>query len=339
MALAAPDYAGGPESTIHSTSGKTMWKYLILPLCFTTVGAAQTDPDAGFRRSVYSVLRAEFAGQMPVYSNEVLDRLAVETGLAQTEVRSQLGALLDSLEHQRKQKTEVWKTLTQVGGADIPSRAADKLLKNLIKEGRSVLAGQENYLLDKGVRRATRKARLQDFQGRLFILQALDWALAAAGEEAEAEDFGILVSGHTNRFEIHKDPLFIFFDSQDEAYVLEQIREIQRFIIPALVRRLSESASIRWAVRKREFTPLMQPRYHLVFGVDNLSFTGTNRNLRPCVEATIELGEWSTQRSVLTRSLKFCTAQHGSEVTRELDPFYEEVAGKTREIIDEFLTR
>ena len=316
-----------------------MWKYLIIPLCFTVLCSAQPVENARFRRTAFSVLRAEFAQQTPSYSKTVLARLAAETGLAETEIRTRLLALLDSLEHQRKKKTEAWKALTQLGGADIPARAAGKLLQRLIEEGRSVLSDEENYLLDRGIRRAAGKAKLQSFQGRAFVLQALDRALAGSGAGEGAGDFGILVSGHTNRFEIHKDPLFIFFASQDEAYVLEQVREIQRFIIPALVRELPESKSIKWAVRQREFNPLVDPRYHLVFGVDALKFIGSNRNLRPCVEATIELIDWSTRNAVLSRSLEFCTEQHGSKVTHELGPFYDEVAEKTREIIDEFLSR
>ena len=308
-------------------------------LCLPVICLAQADDGTIFRHTLYTILRAELEHTTPTYSNDVLKRLTVETGLTEPEIRTRLLALLDSLDHQRRKKTEVWKHLVQLGGADISSKATGKMLQSMVKEGRSILTGQDNYLLDNGIKRASRRAKIPAFQGRTLILRSLDWALSGSAGKQEDESFGILVSGHTNRFEIHKDPLFIFFDSQDETYVMEEVREIQRFIIPFLVRRLPESPSIKWAVRQRESNVLVEPRYHLVIGVDNLTFTGSNRNLRPCLEATVELLDGSTQAALETWEFDFCTTRYGSEVTHELSLFYDEIADEIRKLVDGFIAR
>lgn len=316
-----------------------MWKCLNILLCLPVICLAQPDDETIFRHALYTILHAELEHTTPAYSDDVLKRLTAETGLARAGIRTRLLTLLDSLDHQRRKKTEVWKALTQLGGADVPSKASGKMLQNMIKEGRSILTGQDNYLLDNGIKRASRRAKLPGFQGRALILRSLDWALSESAGEEEDESFGILVSGHTNRFEIHKDPLFIFFDSQDEAYVMEEVREIQRFIIPLLVRRLPESESIKWAVRQREANVLVEPRYRLVIGVDNLTFTGSNRNLRPCLEATVELLDGSTRAALESWEFDFCTTRYGSEVTHELSLFYDEIADEIRKLVDGFIAR
>jgi hypothetical protein len=314
-----------------------MWKYPTLFLLLLT--CAQVRANDNLQHTALDLLRSELATQVPTYSHPFLGYLATATDLPDTTLRTRLLELLETLNQQRKAKSETWKSLTHLGGETIPAGNADRLLRNLIKEARVALGGAENYLLDNGVRQATKKARLSDFQGRAYLLQTLDWALTGSVEEKEATDFGVLVGGHTKRFEINKDPLFIFFDSEDEAFVLEQVREIQRFIIPALTRRLSHSDHIRWAVRQREANALLDPRYKILFGVENLTFTGSNRDLRPCIESTIQLLAMPDETVLHTEAFQHCSEKHGSSSAHTLNPFYEEVADEVNQLLDVILVR
>ena len=309
---------------------------LFLPiLCPAQTDAAPSSTDLD--SAAMSALREAFVLTAPAYSRDLLDTLATRTGLSRTEVRTRLLVRLDSLEQQREKETEVWQKLTGLGGANLPSETADKLLRNLAREARKALDAKGNVLLDNSVKQATKKTRLYDYQGRDFLLQALDWGLTGSLADAEGQDFGVLVGGHTNRFELHQDPLFVFFDSDDEAYVLEQVREIQRFIVPALVNRLPASKHVRWAVRQRDYNALVEPRYKFVFGVDELTFTGSNLDLRPCVEASIELLAWPDQTPAHAWNFQHCTEKHGSATTHELTPFYDEVAEEVQKLLDSYL--
>ena len=135
-----------------------------------------------------------------------------------------------------------------------------------------------------------------------------------------------LVVGHTNPFEAALDPLFLFFDTEDEAFVREQVREVQRFLVPALVRRLPELDAIRWAVRERESNALVIPDYQLRVGIDELRFVGSNLDLKPCIETTLEVTQWESQVRLMEESFSFCSEQYGSATSRELAPFWDEAA-------------
>jgi hypothetical protein len=314
-----------------------MGKYLILlvpALCL-----ARPADEAGFRRALFAVLRDELSGQEPIYSQDLLARLHRETGVDEQDLRARLLGLLEELEQQRREKTDPWKALMLQGGTDVPAETAGKLLGQLVGESRAMLQGEGNFLLESSLKKAARKSRLSLFQSRDYLLRALDWALAGEEEGEGKRAFGLLVSGHINRFEVSLDPLFLFFNTQDEALVREQVREVQRFIVPALVRRLGQSPWVKWAVRQRDSNALLVPDYHLVFGVENLLFAGSNLDLRPCLEARIELFGFSPEVKVAEEAFTFCTEENGSATTRELAPFWEEVAGETSRRLEKYLVR
>ena len=75
----------------------------------------------------------------------------------------------------------------------------------------------------------------------------------------------------------------------------EQVREVQRFLVPALVRRLPELDAVGWAVRERESNALVIPDYQLRVGIDELRFAGSNLDLKPCIETTLEVTQWESQ--------------------------------------------
>ena len=264
----------------------------------------------------------------------VLDALVRQTGLDEKQVRRQCLALLDTLAQKRKSKSDTWKQLIELPGAEVDAASADKFFRTLIEETRPILLKEGDFSLDFPIKKATGRARIFTDQGYALLTRAIQ--LGLPNDEGPPSEFGLLVSGHTTRYEVDKAPLFIFFDSPDEAFVLEQVREIQRFIIPRLVKELPQSPSVKWAVRKREQNVLIDPDYQIVFGVSALRFTGSNRDLRPCIEATVAVVETASQDAVLKTALNYCTVEAGSRNTDSLDLFYAEVARQTFDIVEGF---
>ncbi|MEE3259901.1 MAG: hypothetical protein VX293_11885 [Candidatus Latescibacterota bacterium] len=302
-----------------------------LTLLLSAAGAMADD--APLPSALYAALQERFARPDPLYSQDLLADIAQRSGIAADQLRPQITVLLDTLEAQRKSETDTWAALLLQGSPDLTPERTSKLIGYLVKESRKVLANDNKVLLEKGVKKAARKAKVPFFQSRAYVLKALEWAQVISGESQEQEirPFGFLVGGQTNRFEVALDPLLLFFDTDDEAFVREQVREIQRFIIPAMVRRLPESAAILWAVRERESNALVLPDYHLRVGIDNFSFSGSNFDLKPCIETTIDLVHWESKVQLMQESFSFCGEKNGSATTRELAPFWNEAADAIRE--------
>lgn len=289
--------------------------------------AIEDQGDAALRRILYAALQEQLAQQAPSHSQDLLNGIAQESGVSVEELRPRLQGLLDSLMAQRKAETDAWEMLCLQGGPDIAPERADKLTAYLVKESRSVLASENNVLLEKRIKKVARKAKVPFFQSRDYILRALAWAVASsAPQEQEKQLLHFLVGGHTNPFEVALDPLFLFFDTEDEPFVREQVREVQRFLVPALVRRLPELEAVGWAVRERESNALVIPDYQLRIGIDELRFAGSNLDLKPCVETTLEVTQWESQVRLMEESFSFCSEQHVSATSRELAPFWDEAA-------------
>ena len=291
----------------------------------TTCLALADQGDAALRRILYAALQEELA-QQASYSQDLLNRIAQESGVSVEELRPRLRGMLDSLMAQREAETDAWEMLCLQGGPDIAPERADKLIAYLAKESRSVLASENNVLLEKRIKKVARKAKVPFFQSRDYILRALAWAVASSAPQPEEQPLNFLVGGHTNPFEVALDPLFLFFDTEDEAFVREQVREVQRFLVPALVRRLPELDAVGWAVRERESNALVIPDYQLRVGIDELRFAGSNLDLKPCIETTLEVTQWESQVRLMEEPFSFCSKQHGSATSRELAPFWDEAA-------------
>ena len=302
---------------------------IVLAIAFLlpTAGLAIADQgDAALRRILYVTLQEQLA-QQASYSHDLLNKIAQESGVSAEELRPRLQGLLDSLMAQREAETDAWEMLLLQGGPDIASERADKLISYLVKESRSVLANENNVLLEKRIKKAARKAKVPFFQSRAYILSSLAWAVASsAPQEREKQLLHFLVVGHTNPFEVALDPLFLFFDTEDEAFAREQVREVQRFLVPALVRRLPELDAIGWAVRERESNALVIPDYRLRVGIDELRFVGSNLDLKPCIETTLAVTQWESQVRLMEEPFSFCSEQHGSATSHELAPFWDEAA-------------
>ena len=300
---------------------------LAIALLLSTAGLILADQeDVALRRIIYATLQEQLA-QQASYSQDLLNRIAQGSGVPVAELRPRLQGMLDSLMAQRKAETDAWEMLLLQGGPDIAPERAGKLIAYLAKESRSVLANENNVLLEKRIKKVARKAKVPFFQSRDYILKTLAWAVASsAPQEREKQPLRFLVIGHTNPFEVALDPLFLFFATEDEAFVREEVREVQRFLVPSLVRRLPELDAIGWVVRERESNALVIPDYQLRIGIDELRFVGSNLDLKPCIETTLEVTQWESQVRLLEEPFSFCSEQHGSATSHELAPFWDEAA-------------
>ncbi|MDE2811970.1 MAG: hypothetical protein OXM01_03040 [Gemmatimonadota bacterium] len=300
---------------------------LAIALLLSTAGLTLADQgDAALRRIIYATLQEQLA-QQASYSQDLLNRIAQGSGVPVAELRPRLQGMLDSLMAQREAETDAWEMLLLQGGPDIAPERAGKLIAYLAKESRSVLANENNILLEKRIKKVARKAKVPFFQSRDYILRTLAWAVdSSAPQKREKQSLHFLVVGHTNPFEVALDPLFLFFDTEDEAFVREQVREVQRFLVPALVRRLPELDAIGWAVRERESNALVIPDYQLRIGINEFRFVGSNLDLKPCIETTLEVTQWESQVRLMEESFSFCSEQHGSATSHELAPFWDEAA-------------
>ena len=315
---------------------------LICSAWVACVVAAGVQAQEGLETAALSAFAEALKKDRPVYSTDLLAGLARARGEEEGETRRQLLSALDdveaALERHRKDKTDVWKDVMALRG-DLSSKRAYKLLQSAAVGTRAMLQSPEPFVVAANVRQAARLARTERAAAHDYLVRALEMMARRGQEGGLAREYGLMVSGHTNRFKVNLDPLYLFFETQDEAFVTEEVREVQRFIVPRLVRQSHAQESVKYAVRKRERTALVRPEFHLVFGVDNLYFTGSNADLRPCIEASLQLLSLPGGEAAWEHGLKFCTQANGSENAEDLHPFYEEVAVETARLVDQQLKR
>jgi len=274
-----------------------------------------------------------------VYSDEVMERLALESNVAADDIGPRLRELLDRLDSHRQAKSQTWKDLVAARGREVPEKKAAKLLKLLIQGARDMTEGQGRYVIDRRLHWAGKKARVPMDQAEAMVLRLLAWSLRDPELSAEEEGIGLVVSGQTGVFEIARDPLRVFFDGQDEAFIHEQVRDIQRFVVPGVVRQLARHDGIAYAVRDRDRTALVDPDYAIHITMEAMGFAGSNADLRPCAEGTLVLTPRHGTAAPWSQQFKWCTEEHGSAHEDGLGPFYDEVAGKICEITEEYLKR
>ena len=316
-----------------------MWRIALIGLLLWLPGPGRAQEDGIFYQTAFGVLHQIIKKGPPHYSEEAMAKLVQASGLEEKEVRTRLLAGLKEMEQHRKKKTDTWKELTQLGREEVSQDQTGKFMHKLFQGLEKTLKGKGNYLLDSSVERASGRARIFADQGYFLVAALLDAGRVTDDDDGPKQAFKLLVSGHTNPFELNKDPLFLFLGSRDEDFVLEEVREMQRFVVPRLITKMPQSPVIKWAVRQRESNVLVQPDYHLTFGVDGLHFAGSNTDLRPCMEATIELTNVPTKKVVLRKSFKHCTEKHGSATTHQLHPFYDEMAQTVYDMIDGYLAQ
>lgn len=314
------------------------WWILLLLILAADSGARVTPPMDIFRRQALTVLRDALEHPPPQYWRASMRRLAVASGLREARVRQCLGALLDTLEQHRREDTPAWRQLVSIGGDEVPKHRAERFLRQLSASLRDMVADDGDYQMGHILRRASGAAGLYGDQGRDYLLGATAMGMGTPETVGPTRGAaGVIVSGHTSSFEVSLEPLYLFLRSRDQGLATEAVRDLQRFVVPAVVASLPERPAVLWAVRRREANVLLQPDYRLHLEVEGLRFTGTNVDLRPCMELGVELADTSGT-VLLQQSLDLCTEEHGSASTQSLEPFYREVAREVALLIDEFLS-
>jgi hypothetical protein len=285
-------------------------------------------------------LDERLAGADPVRALRLVDDVAAATSRTPKQVRRHLLQRLEDLAGLAEADTAAWRGVLALRVESMSRRQAKRYLDRLQQIARRVLRSEEEYLLGTGIRWAAREARVPEEEAEIFARRLVAHGIVDTTTEWAPEPKGLMVSGWTEPYEFSLQPLRIFFDSDDDDFVREAVRDVQRFVVPRVVRRLPASRGVRYAVRDRNVTVLIEPDYDLRVRVLSLRFDGSNANLLPCMDVDLSLVNMQSERPDWQTTLSHCTQTHGSASTDELDAFYEELADLIYARVDEhFETR
>lgn len=280
-------------------------------------------------------LDERLAGADPVRALRLVDDVAAATEHTPEQVRRHLLRRLDDLAGLAEADTAAWRAMLALRVESMSRRQAKRYLDRLQQIAGRVLRSEEEYLLGTGIRWAAREARVPEEEAETFARRLVAHGIVDTTTEWAPEPKGLMVSGWTEPYEFSLQPLRIFFDSDNDDFVREAVRDVQRFVVPRVVRRLPASRGVRYAVRDRNVTVLIEPDYDLRVRVLSLRFDGSNANLLPCMDLDLSLVDTQSERAEWQTTLSHCTQTHGSASTDELDAFYEEVADLIYARVDE----
>ena len=229
---------------------------LLLPVLFAAVGA---EDKVSLEQQVFVVLHAHFQKSGTVFSKPVIDELVQKSGLEETALRSSLLALLDTLDHQRKEKTAAWKDLQALGGADIAEKKVGKFFQELSKSARKVLGKKKgNFALESMVGQAAKKAKIQGYQGKDLLNVVL--GAGATGEAAARmglpEKIGVIVRGSSSyRIDDQRFPGLWSLANEDvlsgTVVTRADISDIHQPVVAELVQILPKIERVKWVIEKK----------------------------------------------------------------------------------------
>ena len=133
----------------------------------------QANPAATFQQQVIAVVGEQLLQPEMSGTHALIRDLSARTGMAEQKVRKGLLTLFDSLEAERKGKTELWQRIKESGDVHVEPKRVDKLVKETAKKARKIFKKNEKKPLGEILRHGTRKANLQDYRARAVLLQAL----------------------------------------------------------------------------------------------------------------------------------------------------------------------
>ncbi len=228
------------------------------------VGADSTAARS-FRQQVLSGLGEQLLQPEPLRTRAFNRYLMKQTGVGGSDVRKGMLALLDSLEAERKGKSEKWQRIRTSGGTHVKPRQVDKLLKELTKRTRKVLENNEDETLGSLLQHGAKKADVPDYRARAVLLRALevptDSAAVFLGFPAKVT---ILLEMTT--LEMTRGMTTSGYLSQRLFPVSDDLlNEVKRDILPSLERRLKESESV--VSDSIASTKSMKPDCRLVFEI------------------------------------------------------------------------
>lgn len=266
-----------------------------------------------------------FRAAGPIRTHQLLQQVTATTRRSETQIRAHLLVRLQDLVALRKDDPGAWETLLARQGT-LSDRQVTRLIDHLTRGLRSILTSSDDYLLDTNLRWAAREARIPAAEALAFLGRLVSHQLADDPLVAEADPIGLVVNGWTEKYDYRLEPLYIYLDTQDEAVAREAVRDIQRFIVPGVVRGLPATPGVAWAFRQRDLTALVDPTYDIRLRVRSLRFKGLTTNLQPCIDIGLDVLDTKTGRSVFFEDIEHCTQLDAITTEHRLSPFFDEVA-------------
>ena len=261
----------------------------------------------------------------PVLTVTVLDSLERRLGLSATDLRRELGCALDSVEAHRERRSDLWVRLTRHEVGDLRARSADRLLRELVAAGRRAIGGNDNYVLQASVAHAARRADVPVEDATTLLVWSLGQVMSPE-EAQEAGEVGFVVSGLTRSSRLDMEQVFLFLGTRDEAAAAEAVREVHRFVVPRVVTRLPKSPHVKWAIRDRDLTPLLDPDLRLIVRVEQLYFKGSGTVPLPCIDLELDLRRDGQVGPGEEMDLAVCEEERDERARRDLMPLYDRAA-------------
>ena len=304
---------------------------------------AQGQKEAQFRQVGLLILQQRLAQPEADYLESTLAQIARETLLPNSEVRSRLVRLLDSLEVQRKQQTGVWEKVIAVGGEGVSPKVADKFLTQLATETRKLLVEQNrhggDYELQALIKEAVRKAKLTPAQGTDLLLKALSLGSGSTMPKSAGipDQIGLLVEVYNRLAKGSALPQETAADRAGDA-AGQQSAALHRTLMPVLLQTLPASDRIKWAVDKPDSTP--PPDYLLSVTIDDLQDQRAGGQMKRLLTAELMLKSADGQKQVYRRPLKVdqYSSVQKADTPAQWDAFYQDFAQRIRTSLDEFLS-
>jgi hypothetical protein len=273
-------------------------------------------------------------GADPVHATHLFADVGERAARTPPQVREHLLLRLRDFDNLADTDTTAWKAALDLRARSMSKRQVERLLRELSDISERVLRDDSDYLVGTGIRWAAHEARVPEAEATLFTRHLVAHGVIDTTTEWIPEQRGLMVSGWTEPYESSLNPLYVFFDTDEEAYVREAMRDIQRFVVPRVVSRLPASRGVKYAVRDRNVTPLIDPEFNLRIRVLSMRFGGTNADLLPCMDVSVSLIATATEINTWQSTIAHCTVVNGSATTNELDNFYEEMADLIYERVD-----
>lgn len=258
----------------------------------------------------------------PVRSRQLLKQIARETNLSQAVVETHLLERLQTLETLRQEGGQNWERLVEMGDR-LSRRQLSRLMDHLGRALRKIVTTSDDYLLDTSLRWAARGARVPPEEAMHFISRLVASQLTNDPLAPDAEPVGVVVNGWTEKYEFKLEPLLIYLGTDDENDAREAVRDIQRFIIPGVVRGLPIVPGVAWAFRQRDLTALVDPAFDIRVRVRTLRFSGLTTDLQPCIDVGITIIDTETTHAVQELDVDHCSVAISE---KRLAPFFNEVA-------------
>lgn len=280
------------------------------------------------------LLEERLSSPKPVHAARLLDDVGERTARTAEQVRQHLRQRLDEFSSLSETDSSAWKAVLDIRAPSMSRRQVQRLLRDVSAICGRILKGNSDYLVGTGIRWAAHEARVPESEAGDFVRDLIAHGVIDTTTEWIPRTRGLMVSGLTDPYEFNLDPLYSFFATDEESYVREAVRDVQRFLVPRVVRRLPASRGVKYAVRDRNVTPLIDPEFNLRVTVLSLRFGGSGGYLMPCMDVNTSLIDITSGGIAWQSTLSHCTKEHGSGTTNELDAFYEEIADLLYERVD-----